>query len=652
MKLCKLLFVSLLLTTGLTAQAGLYWVGNSATCTGSNVYDTLDQALLVAALNGDSLDEIRLTNTVSYTGNSNGSYELTDWSSTGAGQLTLVGGYPDCFGAVSGRTTIGDTANEIFEVNTNNESSSVVTFRNIQMSSASGTRAMVASGGAVVTLDNVLVASNQSGIVVSGGAFLDVLDNTVIQFNGNTTNVLGGGIYCTGDNSAVILRGRMHRNQGVRGGNLHIRSNCFLQILDGVRIEGRGTVAGLDADEGAGLYVDNGGEVFVDGGANRVIFDGNVANNGGAIYVNGASSFVFLQNTHINAPQADQGAAIFANGGGTSSPQLIMDQTTDCNLLFRCSEIQGAKYERSVVEVNNSMVQLQRTVIEQSVYTEPTTVAIGLITTNAGSVVRLNRVGMIRNSGNAMLRSDNNNDEFTVSHLTMAANTLPNSSTDSYLSVMLAGSLEIQNSLVADSSGIDNRTGGVADITGQCNLIDDDHDWPSGIYHLGTPQLVNAAGGDARQSSDSDGVDMCLQDTFSWSSEVDIENQDAPVNENTNPQGMPGQAGGLYDAGFDEVYDNIGEDEFLLTIQKEGTGEGSVVSNPSGIACGVDCSEVYFNGTIVTLFAVPSPGNEFISWLNCPLVNQDNECLTSMSSSQTIRAVFQPNDLIFADDFE
>jgi len=649
MKLFKILLISMILFIGSFAHAGLYWVGNSATCNGANVYDTLDQALLVAALNGDALDEIRLTNTVTYTGNSNGSYVLTDWSSSGAGELTLVGGYPDCFGAVSGRTFIGDTANEIFEVNTTNESSSVVTFRNIQMSSTSATRALVADAGAVVTLDNVLVSSNQSGIVVSGGAYLEVLDNSLIQFNGNTNNILGGGIYCTGTNSTVILRGRMHRNQGLRGGNLHIRTGCYLEIKDNVRIEGRGTIAGLDAVEGGGLYVDNGGEVFADGRANRVIFDGNVAENGGAIYINGTGSFVLLQNTHINGSEAEDGAAIFAKGGGASTQQLIMDQTTDCGLLFRCSEIQNARYLNSVVAVEESMIQLQRTVIEQSEYLG-TNLAAGLITSYTDSKVRLNRVGMIRNEAYAMLRHTSN-DLFEVSHLTMAENSWTFDGSHSRVAVVLAGTLNIQNSLITDSLGIDDRSAG-ASYTGGCNLIDNDSDWPSGLYYLGAAQLINPAAGDARQVAESAGVDMCLQDTFSWSSEVDIENQDAPVNENTNPQGMPGQAGGLYDAGFDEVYDNIGDDEFLLTIQKEGTGEGSVVSNPAGIACGIDCSEVFFNGTIVTLFATPSPGSEFTTWLNCPLVNQDDECLTSMSSSQTIRAVFQPDDLIFADDFE
>ncbi len=651
MKTTKIFILSLTVIFSTSAWSGLYWVGNSVNCNGGNVFGTLDQALLVAALNGDSQDEIRLTNTVNYTGNSNGSYVLQDWSSSGAGELTLVGGYPDCFGAVSGRTTIGDTNNEIFEVNTLNESSSVVTFRNIQMSLTSATRALVLNGGAVVTLDNVLVSSNQSGIVVSGGSYLDVLSNSLIQFNGNTNNILGGGIYCTGNNSTVILRGRLHRNQGLKGGNLHIRSGCYLEIKDGVRIEGRGTLSGMDAEEGAGLYVDNGGEVFADGRANRVIFDGNVAENGGAIYING-SGFVLLQNTHINAPQADQGAAIYANGGGTATPQLIMDQTNDCNLLFRCSEVQGARYERSVVNVNDSMVQLNRTVIEQSEYIAPTPVAVGMITSNGGSRVRMNRVGMIRNSANAMLRSDNNNDEFEVSHMTMADNHIPDSNTGSYVSVLLTGFIDIQNSVLTDSSGFDDRSGGSAIITGQCNLIDNSHAWPTGIYDMGTPQLINPAAGDARQLASSPGVDMCLQDSFSWTTEVDIENQDAPVNENTNPQGLPGDPGGLYDAGFDEVYDSIGEDEFLLTIQKEGSGEGAVVSIPGGISCGVDCSEVYFNGTIVTLIATPLSGSDFIGWLNCPLVNQDDECLTNVQSSHTIRAVFESDDLIFSDDFE
>jgi hypothetical protein len=145
---------------------------------------------------------------------------------------------------------------------------------------------------------------------------------------------------------------------------------------------------------------------------------------------------------------------------------------------------------------------------------------------------------------------------------------------------------------------------------------------------------------------------MCQQDTFAWSTDKDIEYQVTPVNENTNPQGMPGEAGGLYDAGFDEVYDNIGEDQFLLTVQKQGSGSGVIISDPLGISCGTDCTEVFFNGTLVTLSATPLTGSDFIGWSGCPLVNGSNQCLISVTQSDTVFAEFQPDDLIFSNGFE
>lgn len=631
-----------------TAWSGLYWVGNSAACTGTNVYDTLTQALFVAFLNGDTQDEIRLTNTISYTGISNGSYNLTDWSSSGPGELTLVGGYPDCFGTVSGRTLVGNSNSSSFLVNTNNESNSVVTLKNLTLT-GNVNHGLEAQGGSVVFLDNVDIVDNQfSGVNVYDGGFVDVLPNTLIRLHNNINNPWGGGIRCTGANSSVIVRNIIEKNRAQQGGNIYVSNGCYLELKDGSRIVGGANSGGGGTDEGGGIYVNNGGSVFADGRANRVIFDNNIGNKGGAIYING-TGFVLLQNTHINRPIGLEGAAIYANDGGTATPQLIMDQTTDCGLLFRCSEIQGARHDGSVIEVDNSFIQLTQTVIEQSeFYPNPTIEASGLIQATH-SKVRLNRVGMLRNEGYAMLSSWGNTN-YEVTHLTVAEN-VQNNGNDSFSLFAVAGSIEVQNSLINDTSGADIRGVGNV-INGKCNLIDDDTDWPVGTYFLGTAQLINPAAGDGRQLASSPGVDMCSQDSFAWSTEIDIENQDAPVNENTNPQGMPGEMGGLYDAGFDEVYDNIGEDEFLLSIQKEGTGEGVVISNPSGISCGVDCSEVYFNGTIVTLFASPVAGSEFDGWLNCPLVNDADECLTSVESSHTIRAVFIPDDLIFADGFE
>ncbi len=53
---------------------------------------------------------------------------------------------------------------------------------------------------------------------------------------------------------------------------------------------------------------------------------------------------------------------------------------------------------------------------------------------------------------------------------------------------------------------------------------------------------------------------------------------------------------------------------YTLTVDLGGAGSGTVTSSPAGINCGVDCSEVYNHGTLVTLTATPSVGSVFGGW--------------------------------------
>jgi hypothetical protein len=53
---------------------------------------------------------------------------------------------------------------------------------------------------------------------------------------------------------------------------------------------------------------------------------------------------------------------------------------------------------------------------------------------------------------------------------------------------------------------------------------------------------------------------------------------------------------------------------YTLTIQKEGTGSGTVSSQPTGIDCGNDCTESYQSGTVIQLTATPETGSLFIGW--------------------------------------
>jgi hypothetical protein len=51
-----------------------------------------------------------------------------------------------------------------------------------------------------------------------------------------------------------------------------------------------------------------------------------------------------------------------------------------------------------------------------------------------------------------------------------------------------------------------------------------------------------------------------------------------------------------------------------LGVIKDGKGEGTVTSYPSGIECGQDCYASYKNGTVVKLTATPFKGSNFIGW--------------------------------------
>ncbi|MCS6815929.1 MAG: FG-GAP-like repeat-containing protein [Blastocatellia bacterium] len=70
----------------------------------------------------------------------------------------------------------------------------------------------------------------------------------------------------------------------------------------------------------------------------------------------------------------------------------------------------------------------------------------------------------------------------------------------------------------------------------------------------------------------------------------------------------PQPAVGACDAGAYEAR------QFRLTVQRIGTGSGTANSSPTGISCGLDCTEDYSEGTTVQLMATPDPGSSFAGW--------------------------------------
>jgi Divergent InlB B-repeat domain/RTX calcium-binding nonapeptide repeat (4 copies) len=76
-----------------------------------------------------------------------------------------------------------------------------------------------------------------------------------------------------------------------------------------------------------------------------------------------------------------------------------------------------------------------------------------------------------------------------------------------------------------------------------------------------------------------------------------------------------------------------------LTVTKNGSGNGTVTSSPSGINCGSDCSETYDQGTNVTLTASAAAGSRFDSWSGCDST-AGSQCDVSVNGAESVTATF------------
>jgi alpha-tubulin suppressor-like RCC1 family protein len=78
-----------------------------------------------------------------------------------------------------------------------------------------------------------------------------------------------------------------------------------------------------------------------------------------------------------------------------------------------------------------------------------------------------------------------------------------------------------------------------------------------------------------------------------------------------------------------------------LSTLLSGAGSGSVTSNPTGISCAADCSELYDVGTTVVLTATPDAQSTFHSWSGCDAVSGQT-CTVTVNAATTVTATFDP----------
>ncbi len=79
--------------------------------------------------------------------------------------------------------------------------------------------------------------------------------------------------------------------------------------------------------------------------------------------------------------------------------------------------------------------------------------------------------------------------------------------------------------------------------------------------------------------------------------------------------------------------------EYNLLVSKSGTGGGTVSSSTTGIDCGLDCVEMYLNGTTVWLTATPDPDSSFGGWTGggCSGLG---DCSVTLNTDTNVTAIF------------
>src|SRR2546422_34695 len=85
---------------------------------------------------------------------------------------------------------------------------------------------------------------------------------------------------------------------------------------------------------------------------------------------------------------------------------------------------------------------------------------------------------------------------------------------------------------------------------------------------------------------------------------------------------------------------------FTLTVNRAGTGSGTVTSSDGLISCPSTCTATYDSGISVTLTASPASGSTFTAWSGCDTVSGAT-CTVTMTAAKSVSATFNPSSQLF-----
>ena len=83
---------------------------------------------------------------------------------------------------------------------------------------------------------------------------------------------------------------------------------------------------------------------------------------------------------------------------------------------------------------------------------------------------------------------------------------------------------------------------------------------------------------------------------------------------------------------------------YVLSVTKSGSGNGSVISTPSGIDCGTTCTANFDSGTVVTLSAAGAANSTFTGWTGA--CSGAGACTVTMGAARNVTATFTKNNVV------
>jgi hypothetical protein len=79
--------------------------------------------------------------------------------------------------------------------------------------------------------------------------------------------------------------------------------------------------------------------------------------------------------------------------------------------------------------------------------------------------------------------------------------------------------------------------------------------------------------------------------------------------------------------------------KYTLTTVKAGAGAGTLTSDPAGVNCPGDCSELYWKNEVVTLTAKPGANSKFSGWSGS-CTGTEKTCEVTMTAAKSVTATF------------